>query len=117
MFMCDSFSSFRSVTSLPRDCLSQVTRRGMITKVKGKCKSNAIDQFEGMHNRQQCGQGKTRQGKSPTGRHAGVRDEVRREQREMDSEEERDVVSPWIPPPEIRSLLDMDLVCLDLFIR
>ncbi|KAM3874280.1 ciliogenesis and planar polarity effector 1 [Diretmus argenteus] len=92
----------RPVSSLPRDRLSQVTRRGMLTDMKSKTKSHTANQGEELQRRHQ---GKVGLNKSPPGRSAVRRGEVRREQREM---EEREVVSPWITPPKMYGLLGLE---------
>uniref|UniRef100_UPI003AAFEDE3 ciliogenesis and planar polarity effector 1 n=1 Tax=Centroberyx gerrardi TaxID=166262 RepID=UPI003AAFEDE3 len=88
----------RPVSSLPRDRLSQVTRRGMLTDTKSKTKSHTASQGGELHTGHQR---KMALNKSPSGGSVAGR-EVRWEQRER---EEREVVSPWKPPPEMYGLL------------
>ncbi|XP_041753988.2 ciliogenesis and planar polarity effector 1 isoform X1 [Coregonus clupeaformis] len=83
----------RPASFLPRDRLSQVTRRGMITDLRGRTGPKTPSQQEW---RREVSQ-------SPPGWRGGGA----REQRETEEREE-EVVSPWNPPPEICRLLGLE---------
>ncbi|KAM6986487.1 ciliogenesis and planar polarity effector 1 [Aplochiton taeniatus] len=80
----------RPVSALPGDRLSRVTRRGMLTDLKTKTRQDTANK-ELRRERSQSPPGKGSSGAT-----------------EQWESEEREVVSPWDPPPEIRKLLDMD---------
>ncbi|XP_029921144.1 ciliogenesis and planar polarity effector 1 isoform X2 [Myripristis murdjan] len=92
------FGLHRPVSSLPRDRLSQVTRRGMLTDMKSKAESHTASQYEQLHKGHQR---KAALSRSPSGRNAVGR-EIGREQRER---EEREAMSSWKPPPETYGFL------------
>ncbi|XP_062290536.1 ciliogenesis and planar polarity effector 1 [Scomber scombrus] len=77
----------RPVTSLPKDRLSQVTRRGMLANTKSHSKLHTASQGEQL-------QRKMGLNKSPTGGTAVGRG-IQREQTKMEEREERDAVNLW----------------------
>ncbi|KAG7224027.1 hypothetical protein INR49_015284 [Caranx melampygus] len=85
----------RPVTSLPRDRLSQVTRRGMITETKSHTKLGRDSQSEEQ-------QRKTWMNKSPSGW------TERGSQREKMKTEDRTEVNPCEPKSELSRLLDLE---------
>lgn len=82
------------VTSLPRDRLSQVTRRGMLTDTKSHTKPHTASQSEERHVGHQRKTGLNRS--PPIGRG------ILREQTRM---EEREDVNLWEPTSELNRLL------------
>lgn len=98
------------VTSLPRDRLSQVTRRGMLTDTKNHAKLHAASQSEERH----VGQRKTGLNKGPS-RGTAVGRGILREQMRM---EEREEVNIWEPTSELNRLLgpeENNIVRITLF--
>ncbi|KAM4634088.1 ciliogenesis and planar polarity effector 1 [Polymixia lowei] len=100
----------RPVSYLPRDRLSQVTRRGMLSDTRNKAKLHTSNQRDELHREHRR---KMALSKSPPGRSA-VEREVRSDRREMGEQEEREVVNSWNPPPEICRLLGMEELELDV---
>ncbi|XP_027137955.1 ciliogenesis and planar polarity effector 1 isoform X4 [Larimichthys crocea] len=88
----------RPVTSLPRDRLSQVTRRGMLTDTKSRTKLHTASQSE---QRRVGYQRKTEMSKSPS-RGNAVGKSILREQTRM---EEREEVNLWDPTAELNRFL------------
>ncbi|KAM9338429.1 ciliogenesis and planar polarity effector 1 [Symphorus nematophorus] len=88
----------RPVTSLPKDRLSQVTRRGMLTDTKSRSKTHTASQSEEQHAGHQR---KTVLNRSPSGRAAAGRG-ILREQTRMEEMEE---VHLWEPTSEFNRLL------------
>ncbi|XP_053501766.1 ciliogenesis and planar polarity effector 1 isoform X4 [Ictalurus furcatus] len=91
--LSSKFGLHRPVSALPGDRLSQVTRRGMLTDLRGRPKVKTTIQ-------------RPRPGlnKSPT----ELRTVREREASRLEDKEERDVVSPWSVPREIRRILGLD---------
>lgn len=91
--LSSKFGLHRPVSALPGDRLSQVTRRGMLTDLRGRPKVKTTIQ-------------RPRPGlnKSPT----ELRTIRQREASRLEDKEERDVVSPWSVPREIRRILGLD---------
>lgn len=89
-----------SVTSLPRDRLSQVTRRGMLTDTKSHSKLHTASQ------------GEERQRKMASGGTAVGRG-IQREQTRMEEKEEKDAVNLW----EASSESKFNIVRMSLFIH
>ncbi|XP_060764829.1 ciliogenesis and planar polarity effector 1 isoform X4 [Neoarius graeffei] len=87
------FGLHRPVSALPGDRLSQVTRRGMLTDLRGRPRVKTTVQRV-----------KTGFNKSPMELKA-VRQQ---EESWLEDKEERDVVSPWDVPPVIRRILGLD---------
>ncbi|KAM7368998.1 hypothetical protein PAMP_013298 [Pampus punctatissimus] len=83
----------RPVTSLPRDRLSQVTRRGMLTDTKSHSKVHTASQGEEQPRR-------TGLNKSPSGG-TSVGRGIHREKTRMEKKEERDVVNLQKPSSEM----------------
>ncbi|XP_040914910.1 ciliogenesis and planar polarity effector 1 [Toxotes jaculatrix] len=91
----------RPVSSLPRDRLSQVTRRGMLTDTKSHTKLIRANQSDEQHVGYQR---KMQLNKSPSGGTA-VRRGVQREQTKT---EDREEVNLWEPTSELNRLLGLD---------
>ncbi|XP_062334213.1 ciliogenesis and planar polarity effector 1 [Osmerus eperlanus] len=90
----------RPASVLPRDRLSQVTRRGMLSEQRSRTGIHSTPHGETLT----TGHERWRElSQSPPGRRGGGGARERREQAE-----EREVVSPWDPPPEIRRLLGLE---------
>ncbi|XP_067106459.1 ciliogenesis and planar polarity effector 1 [Osmerus mordax] len=90
----------RPASVLPRDRLSQVTRRGMLSEQRSRTGIHSTSHGETLT----TGHERWRElSQSPPGRRGGGEARERREQAE-----EREVVSPWDPPPEIRRLLGLE---------
>uniref|UniRef100_A0A4W5R763 Uncharacterized protein n=1 Tax=Hucho hucho TaxID=62062 RepID=A0A4W5R763_9TELE len=85
----------RPASFLPGDRLSQVTRRGMITDLRGRTETGPKTPSQQEWRREVI--------QSSPGRRGGGA----REQRETEEREE-EVVSPWNPPPEICRLLGLE---------
>lgn len=103
---------FVLVTSLPRDRLSQVTRRGMLTDTKSRTKLHTASQSEQRHVGYQR---KTEMSKSPS-RGNAVGRSILREQTRM---EEREEVNLWDPTAELNRFLgteESNLVRIAFFI-
>ena len=88
MYLC--CVTLLSVTSLPKDRLSQVTRRGMLTITKSHSKLHTASQGEEL-------QRKMGLNKSPTGG-------IQRKQTRIEEREERDAVNLWETSSEMLSL-------------
>lgn len=104
--------NFVLVTSLPRDRLSQVTRRGMLTDTKSHTKPHTASQSEERHVGHQR---KTELNRSPT-RGTAVGRGILREQTRMEGREE---VNLWEPTSELNSLLgpeESNIVRISFFI-
>ncbi|XP_022617819.1 protein JBTS17 [Seriola dumerili] len=91
----------RPVTSLPRDRLSQVTRRGMLSDTKSHTKLFTESQSEERHVEYQR---KTHLSKSPSGGTAVGRG-IQREGTKM---EDREEVNLWEPTSKVNRLLDLE---------
>ncbi|XP_040012827.1 ciliogenesis and planar polarity effector 1 [Xiphias gladius] len=98
---CRRLGLHRPATSLPRDRLSQVTRRGMLTDTKSKTKLLTTSQSE---ERQVGYQRKTWLSKRPSGGTAVGRG-IQREQRKT---EDREEVNLWEPTSELNRLLGLE---------
>ncbi|KAJ7987160.1 hypothetical protein DPEC_G00335870 [Dallia pectoralis] len=85
----------RPASALPKDRLSQITRRGMITTPRGKSGTGPQTPRQPEQRREMS--------RSPPGRRGGAGGA--REPRQTEEREE-EVVSPWNPPPEILRLLE-----------
>ncbi|KAK3549848.1 hypothetical protein QTP86_015286, partial [Hemibagrus guttatus] len=90
--LSSKYGLHRPASGLPGDRMSQVTRRGMLTDVRGRPRAKTTNQRP-----------KTGLNKSPM--------ELKTRRREascLEDKEERDVVSPWDVPLEIRRILGLD---------
>ncbi|KAF5893905.1 ciliogenesis and planar polarity effector 1, partial [Clarias magur] len=91
--LSSKFGLHRPVSSLPGDRLSQVTRRGMLTDLRGRPRPQTTIQCP----------------KSGLNKSSVELKTVRElEESMLEDEEERDVVSPWDVPLEIRRILALD---------
>eukprot|EP00064_Thunnus_orientalis_P007705 superscaffoldBa00000871_g7727 len=88
----------RPVTFLPKDRLSQVTRRGMLSDTKSHSKPHTASQGEEW-------QRKMGLNKSPSGGTFVLREGIQREQTRMEEKEERDAENLWEPSSEMIRLL------------
>ncbi|KAF4082340.1 hypothetical protein AMELA_G00150710 [Ameiurus melas] len=91
--LSSKFGLHRPVSTLPGDRLSQVTRRGMLTDLRGRpnVKTTLQRPRPGLN-------------KSPT----ALRTVRPREASRSEDKEERDAMSPWSVPREIRRILGLD---------
>ncbi|XP_042251450.1 ciliogenesis and planar polarity effector 1 isoform X3 [Thunnus maccoyii] len=88
----------RPVTFLPKDRLSQVTRRGMLSDTKSHSKPHTASQGEEW-------QRKMGLNKSPSRGTFVLREGIQREQTRMEEKEERDAENLWEPSSEMIRLL------------
>ncbi|XP_076158575.1 ciliogenesis and planar polarity effector 1 [Alosa pseudoharengus] len=91
----------RPASALPGDRLSQVTRRGMLTYTRGRSAG-----FLKETQRRPLSQSPTRHKTERPGRSEEQRG---RKQKREEEVEERELLSPWEPPLEIRRILGLDL--------
>ncbi|KAB5543313.1 hypothetical protein PHYPO_G00077610 [Pangasianodon hypophthalmus] len=91
--LSSKFGLHRPVNALPGDRLSQVTRRGMLTDLRGRPRVKTTVQRP-----------KTGLNKSPV----ELKTVRQREASRLEDKEERDVMSPWDVPLEIRRILGLD---------
>ncbi|KAI4892113.1 hypothetical protein NFI96_017897, partial [Prochilodus magdalenae] len=87
------FGLHRPASALPGDRLSQVTRRGMLTDLRGRTRVKKT-----------APRLQTRLNEHP----AAQETRRKREPSEVDETEEREVVSPWDMPLEIRRILGLE---------
>ncbi|XP_073334518.1 ciliogenesis and planar polarity effector 1 [Pagrus major] len=97
----------RPVTSLPRDRLSQVTRRGMLTYTKSQSKPHTASQSEEQHVGYQR---KTGLSTKTSGGPAAGREVLREQTRKK----ERDEANLWEPTSELNRLLEPEESDIDL---
>ncbi|MGH0162158.1 UNVERIFIED_CONTAM: hypothetical protein FKN15_049564 [Acipenser sinensis] len=109
-------ASHSQASALPRDRMSQITRRGMLTDLsswKSKSQTSEKDRQDprrtgsashSQGSRMLSSAGPGRPSPYPRARSTRV---------ESEAWPERDVVSPWSPPAEIRRLLEMDVSVQD----
>ncbi|XP_026995153.2 ciliogenesis and planar polarity effector 1 isoform X2 [Tachysurus fulvidraco] len=90
--LSSKYGLHRPVSSLPGDRLSQVTRRGMLTDLRGRSRVKTTIQ-----------RSKSALNKSPMEQKT-----IKREASWLEDNEERDVVSPWDVPLEIRRILSLE---------
>ena len=90
-----------SVTFLPKDRLSQVTRRGMLSDTKSHSKPHTASQGEEW-------QRKMGLNKGPSGGTFVLREGIHREQTRMEEKEERDADNLWEPSSEMIRLLGLE---------
>ncbi|CAL8321801.1 unnamed protein product [Lota lota] len=100
------FGLHRPVSALPKDRLSQVTRRGMISEARGRATPHGpANQSRPPHRE---GPIKSGMNRSPSRVASAGRRERREEmEREEMKREENEASSTWNPPLEISRLLDM----------
>ncbi|XP_041110948.1 ciliogenesis and planar polarity effector 1 isoform X3 [Polyodon spathula] len=106
-----SLGLHRPASALPRDRMSQITRRGMLTDLsswKSKSQTSEKDRQDPRRNGSAShSQGSRVLSNAGLGRPSPY-PRARSTRVETETWPERDVVSPWSPPAEIRRLLEMD---------
>ncbi|RXN00008.1 hypothetical protein EOD39_10435 [Acipenser ruthenus] len=111
-----SLGLHRPASALPRDRMSQITRRGMLTDLsswKSKSQTSEKDRQDPRRNGSAShSQGSRMLSSAGPGRPSPY-PRARSTRVETEAWPERDVVSPWSPPAEIRRLLEMDVSVQD----
>ncbi|KAL2087747.1 hypothetical protein ACEWY4_016575 [Coilia grayii] len=92
----------RPASALPRDRLSQVTRRGMLTYSRGRSEASLKETQRRPLSQSPTGRKMERNGQP--GEERG-----RKQRREVEDTEGRELLSPWDPPLEIRRILGLDI--------